>query len=94
MTIKEMDILDALETVWACRRCKCPNCDRGGAGELHDHVCTDGPLCVETRMRLLARRFAEAQTAMRASDEIKRLRRELADANGRLASVLDGIGGR
>lgn len=71
------DILDQLMTVWSCRRCKCASCDRSGAGELHDHICTDGEHCVETRERLRERRTAEALTASDAADEIKRLRTAL-----------------
>lgn len=68
------DILDRLEAVWRCRRCECLSCNRAGAGELHDHVCTDGAHCVETRERLRSRRMAEAITAQDAAAEIKRLR--------------------
>jgi hypothetical protein len=73
------DILDRLETVWRCRRCGCLSCDRGGAGELHDHVCTDGEHCVETRERLRSRRIAEAITAHDAAAEIKSLRARLGE---------------
>lgn len=68
------DILERLQVVWRCRRCECGSCDRGGAGELHDHVCTDGEHCVETRDRLRSRRMAEAITAHDAATEIERLR--------------------
>ena len=76
------DILDQLEAVWSCRRCKCLSCDREGAGELHDHVCTDGEHCIETREKLRARRAAEAITAHLASDEIRRLRAVIAAMRG------------
>lgn len=71
------DIVERLEAVWKCRRCDCLSCDRGGAGELHDHVCTDGENCLETRDKLRSRRMAEAVVAQDASTEIKRLRAEV-----------------
>lgn len=71
----DMDVLDQLEAVWSCRRCRCNSCSRSGAGELHDHVCTDGPHCMETRDKMRARRQAEAITAYKAADEIRRLRK-------------------
>lgn len=38
---------------WAvCRLCDCVSCDRDPAGELHGHICTDGPGCVNSRERL------------------------------------------
>lgn len=68
------DILERLQAVWRCLRCGCGSCDRSGAGELHDHICTDGEHCGETRERLRARRMAEAITAQDAAAEIRRLR--------------------
>lgn len=35
-----------------CIRCDCIACGREGAGELHDHVCTDGEGCLETQEKL------------------------------------------
>lgn len=85
------DILDRLRTVWACRRCGCGSCDRGGAGELHDHVCTDGEHCVETRERLRARRVAEVIVAQDAAQEIQRLRREAECHRAWARMTLDGF---
>lgn len=49
------DLLRRLDKATVCRRCSCPDCEREGMGELHDHVCTHGPGCVETADKLKAR---------------------------------------
>lgn len=87
-TTAEPDILDSLRAVWRCRRCECPDCRSGY--ENHSHACTDGPGCVETRARMRARRPAEAITASRAADEIRRLRQEAEALRARVAQ-LEGI---
>ena len=43
---------EKLRKASGCGRCSCNSCGREGAGELHDHVCTDGEHCVETRDKL------------------------------------------
>ncbi|SKA20295.1 hypothetical protein SAMN05428963_10829 [Consotaella salsifontis] len=49
------DLVERLKKTRVCIRCKCPDCTRGGFGELHDHVCTDGPNCIESREKLRER---------------------------------------
>jgi hypothetical protein len=49
------DLIERLTRQNVCRRCDCISCERDGAGELHDHVCTDGEGCVETREKLRKR---------------------------------------
>lgn len=88
---EERWVLDALRSVWACRRCRCPDCRSGY--ENHEHYCTDGPRCVETRERLRDRRMSEAVTAGAAVELIRNLIRErdaLADRVAALEAVEHG----
>jgi hypothetical protein len=82
------DILTRLEQGWSCRRCKCRSCYNGY--ENHEHGCTDGPDCVETRERLRARCIIDSIVARAAADEIKALRRQVAEMTARNA-MGDGI---
>lgn len=69
------DILDQLATLWKCRRCECASCGRGADDELHTHICTDGPHCVETREALRLFRRRASVIASHAATEIRALRR-------------------
>lgn len=70
-------VIKNLDAVAKCRRCSCLSCDREGAGELHDHVCTQGEHCVDTRENMLRRMYAFATVAGQARTMIKQLAREL-----------------
>lgn len=48
------DLLTRLRATATCRRCNCLSCGREGCGELHDHVCTGGPDCVDAADKLRA----------------------------------------
>ena len=69
------DILDQLATLAKCRRCECASCGRGADDELHNHICTDGPHCVETREALRLFRRRASVIASHAATEIRALRR-------------------
>lgn len=68
------DIVDRLRRMNVCARCRCQNCYRGAGGELHNHKCTDGPHCVETRTRMRARISQRNIMCGLAAAEIERLR--------------------
>lgn len=78
-------MLDALRGVWACRRCRCPDCRSGY--ENHEHHCTDGPNCVETRQRLRDMRPTEAIIAGQAANLIRDLIRERDALAARVAAL-------
>jgi len=40
------DLIDRLREAQRCYLCNCISCDREGAGENHDHVCTNGEHCI------------------------------------------------
>ncbi len=69
------DILDQLATLWKCRRCEYVSCGRGANDELHNHICTDGPHCVEMREALRLFRRRASVIASHAATEIRALRR-------------------
>jgi hypothetical protein len=69
-------VIKNLDAVAKCRRCSCLSCGREGAGELHDHVCTQGEHCIDTREKLLRRLYAFATVVGQARTMIKQLARE------------------
>lgn len=69
-------VMKNLNVLAKCRRCSCLSCERAGAGELHDHVCTQGDHCVDTREKMLRRLYALATVAGQARTMIKQLVRE------------------
>jgi len=69
-------VIKNLDAVAKCRRCSCLTCGREGAGELHDHVCTQGEHCVDTLDKMLRRLYAFATVAGQAGTMIKQLARE------------------
>lgn len=73
-------LIDSLTRATRCRRCECPSCDRGGAGELHDHVCNGQSGCVDTVQNLRRALSRRNILCSRAAEEIRRLGTALADA--------------
>jgi hypothetical protein len=69
------DILDQLAILWKCRRCECASCGSGADDELNNHICTDGPHCLETREALRLFRRRASVFASHAATEIRALRR-------------------
>jgi len=68
--------LHNLDALVRCRRCSCLSCDRGGGDEMHDHICTQGDNCVDTRENILRRLYAFSVAAGQARTIIKQLIRE------------------
>ena len=69
------DILGQLTILWKCRRCECASGGSGADDELHNHICTDGPHCVETREALYLFRRRASVFASHTATEIRALRR-------------------
>lgn len=46
-----IDIYEAFRSITKCRRCECLSCNDGY--ENHEHYCTNGPNCVESKDNLL-----------------------------------------
>lgn len=70
------ELVKNLRKLNVCRRCDCSDCEREGAGELHDHVCTNGPGCVDTVPKLRRWRRGAVILAGQAAAEIRRLTEE------------------
>lgn len=88
MTGLEM-ALHNLGALAKCRRCGCRSCDRSGAGELHDHVCTQGEYCVDTREKMLQRLDACAIVMGQAREEIKMFLRQQAASRESISPPTD-----
>lgn len=94
-------LIERLHTATACRRCGCPACRRSGF-ENHDHGCTDGEGCRETREKLrnalmvrtilcgqAAIALQEAEAALATTrEELAEARRERDRAQSQFARLL------
>ncbi|WP_147307866.1 hypothetical protein [Fulvimarina endophytica] len=82
-------LIAKLEKQRVCRRCSCVSCDREGAGEFHDHVCTDGEGCVESRDKLRRKVLALRILCTEAADRIAALQASQAEADARVLQAVE-----
>jgi len=71
------DLVERLRKASGCFLCNCRDCERGGMGELHDHVCTQGPDC-----KLNVTKLSQVNSGLRilcgqSATEIARLRSKI-----------------
>lgn len=70
MTSDPRALAERLRKLNRCRRCDCRDCGRDPAGDMHGHICTGGPNCVDTVPKLRAAITKRNLLAAQAADAL------------------------